>query len=74
MRAGDWKYLRIGGNEFLFDLARDLRERANLKDREPERFARMRAGFDAWNQTMLPYAGDNHSYSQKENEHAADRY
>jgi len=74
MRSGDWKYLKIGGNEFLFDLAQDVRERANLKDREAERFARMRSGFDAWNLTMLPYTDDNHSYSQKENEHAADRY
>jgi hypothetical protein len=32
-RDGDWKYLRIAGNEFLFDVVQDPRERANLKDR-----------------------------------------
>jgi len=30
VRSGDWKYLKINGNEFLFNLANDQRERANL--------------------------------------------
>src|SRR3984893_10783988 len=34
LRDGDWKYLRIAGNEFLFDVVKDPRERANLKDRQ----------------------------------------
>ena len=37
VRSGRWKWLSIEGNEFLFDLARDARERANLAKRFPER-------------------------------------
>ena len=29
VREGDWKYLRIAGNEFLFDVVNDPRERAD---------------------------------------------
>ena len=54
-RDGDWKYLRIGDQEQLYNLARDPRERANLKDREPARFARLKADYAAWNAAMLPY-------------------
>ena len=54
-RRGDWKYLRINGNEFLFDVARDPLERANLKRREPERFAGLKQAWTAWNATMLPF-------------------
>src|ERR1700682_3100037 len=38
IRDGDRKYLRIAGSEFLFDVVRDPRERANLKDREKDVF------------------------------------
>ena len=31
VRDGDWKYLQIAGNEFLFDVVADPRERANLR-------------------------------------------
>ena len=53
-RRGDWKYLKIAGNEFLFDVVRDPLERANLKSREPDRFAALRDAWTAWNRTMLP--------------------
>jgi hypothetical protein len=54
VRDGDWKYLRIAGNEFLFDVVKDPRERANLKDRQKEVFDRMKSDWEAWNDTMLP--------------------
>lgn len=54
MRRGDWKYLEIGSNSFLFDVANDPMERANLKDREPEAFKELRAAWKAWNSQMLP--------------------
>ena len=54
VRDGDWKYLCIEGNEFLFDLATDQRERANLRGRHPDVFARLKADFDTWNASMLP--------------------
>jgi hypothetical protein len=55
VRDGDWKYLRDGDLEFLFDLASDEREQANLKLRAPERFAELRARCAAWEAQMLPY-------------------
>ncbi len=54
IRDGDWKYLRIAGNEFLFDVVKDPRERANLKDRHKESFDRLKSDWEAWNDTMLP--------------------
>lgn len=58
MRDGDWKYLRVDGNEYLFNLAADERERANLARREPARLATMRAGWESWNATMPPIPSD----------------
>jgi arylsulfatase A-like enzyme len=52
MRAGTWKYLSLDGDEFLFDLAQDARERANRGRREPGRLAAMRARYAAWEATM----------------------
>jgi arylsulfatase A-like enzyme len=52
-RRGNYKYLSINGNEFLFDVVRDPLERGNLKDRMPDRFAELKAAFDAWDATML---------------------
>ena len=54
MRAGDWKYLSLEGNEFLFNLARDSRERANLARRDPERLASMRARYKEWEASVPP--------------------
>jgi hypothetical protein len=53
-RAGGWKILKINDNSFLFDVAADPMERANLKDRHPEIFNRPAAEWNAWNATMLP--------------------
>jgi arylsulfatase A-like enzyme len=53
VRDGDWKYLRIAGNEFLFDVTQDPRERANLKNRHKDVFERLRDDWEAWNGTML---------------------
>jgi arylsulfatase A-like enzyme len=52
MRRGSWKYLSLDGDEFLFDLSRDQRERANRARHEPERLAIMRAGYEAWEATV----------------------
>jgi len=54
MRDGDMKYLRIDGNEFLFNVVEDPLERANLKARQPDVFQRMVREYEAWNATMLP--------------------
>jgi hypothetical protein len=52
-RVGDWKYLSVEGDEFLFNLSRDPRERANYARRDPQRLAAMRACYLAW-EAALP--------------------
>jgi len=52
VRAGAWKYLSVEGDDFLFNLAKDQRERANLAKREPKRLAAMRARYLAWEQAL----------------------
>ncbi len=58
VRSGDWKYLAMDGHEYLFDLARDPRERANLAQRYPERLADLRTKLAAWHATMPPVPDD----------------
>jgi arylsulfatase A-like enzyme len=58
VRAGDWKYLSMDGFDYLFNLARDARERANVARRFPERLAGLRAKYDAWAATMPPIPAD----------------
>lgn len=72
VRDGDWKYLKLGGKEHLFNLAMDARERADMKSLYPERFAQLKADFAAWNSTMLPYPDD--SFSEDVKAHYHDRY
>jgi arylsulfatase A-like enzyme len=49
MRDGDWKYLKIRDNEYLFNVVEDPRERANLKERQRATFARLTAEWAVWN-------------------------
>ena len=58
LRDGDWKYLRVDGNDYLFDIPQDERERANLAGHEPARLASMRADWEAWEAGMLPIGPD----------------
>jgi len=58
LRDGDWKYLMVDGHEYLFNITADERERANLGQRDPDRLARMRAQWLAWNDTMPPIPDD----------------
>ena len=55
---GDWKYLSVEGLEYLFDLAQDQRERANLALREPERLAALRQAWQDWDGTLPPIPED----------------
>ena len=54
LMRGSWKYLRVDGVEYLFNLDNDARERANLRDREPQRLAELRTAWEAWNASMPP--------------------
>jgi arylsulfatase A-like enzyme len=53
-RDGDWKYLKILDNTFLFNVVEDPMERANLKGRNPEVYQRLVAAWREWNAGMLP--------------------
>jgi len=72
VRDGDWKYLQLGGKEHLFNLAQDVRERADLKDKFPEIFAKLKTEYAEWDKTMLPYSKD--SFSESVKKFYSDRY
>lgn len=72
VRQGEWKYLRIGGKEHLFNLSVDARERAQLERQHPEKFAELRALWERWNSEMLPYP--QQSFSQDNRPKFPDRY
>ena len=73
VRDGDWKYLKINDNEFLFNLASDVRERANLRQREPGTFERLKRQWQEWDSTMLPISDDVKSHGVTPDT-IADRY
>ncbi|MGI4806905.1 MAG: sulfatase family protein [Janthinobacterium lividum] len=56
-RIGDWKYLKILDETFLFNVDDDPMERANWKERRPELYASLVAAWNRWNATMLPEVG-----------------
>ena len=58
LRQGRWKYLRVDGNDYLFDIGADERERANQAGKEPGRLAAMRQAWEDWNDTMPPIPED----------------
>ena len=72
VRRGDWKYVRLGGKEHLFNLSEDERERAERGVADPDRLAELRALWDQWNAQMLPYRPDGFSESLKSS--YSDRY
>ncbi len=63
IRDGDWKYLKITDREYLFNLAQDERERADLRYKYPERFEQLKQEFSDWNETMLAYPEDSLSHA-----------
>ncbi|MFM7532128.1 MAG: sulfatase [Rubrivivax sp.] len=69
LRDGPWKYLRVDGHDYLFDIDADARERANRGPHEGDRLPRMREAWEAWNATMpaIPEdAGVSLGYSAKD--------
>ena len=63
MRDGDWKYLKIRDNKFLFNVVEDPMERANLKTRHRDIFDRLVSKWHAWNTTMLPEVDESSTSS-----------
>jgi arylsulfatase A-like enzyme len=58
LRDGRWKYLRVDGHDYLFDIASDERERANRAAFEGDRLQRMAQAWEAWNAQMPPIPAD----------------
>jgi arylsulfatase A-like enzyme len=58
VRSGVWKYLSIESNEFLYDLSRDSRERANMRYREPAKFRELQEAYFEWDRSMPPIPED----------------
>jgi len=58
LRLGDYKYLRVDGHDYLFNIPADARERANLGGRLPAQLQTMREHWEAWNASMPPIPQD----------------
>jgi arylsulfatase A-like enzyme len=58
MRSGAWKYLSVEGEEFLFNLERDPRERANYRRRESAKFEELKGEYEAWHASVPPIPAD----------------
>jgi arylsulfatase A-like enzyme len=73
LRDGDYKFLKILDNTFLFNVVEDPLERANLKDRQKDIYGRLVREWDDWNASMLPEIKESftHSFDGKE---LADHY
>ena len=54
VRRGDWKYLKVADQEFLFDIGWDPRERGNMARKRPDLLNELRALWEDWNRGMLP--------------------
>ena len=54
IRRGKWKYLRIDGKAFLYDLDYDPRERSDFAEKNPELLAELKSDWEAWSANMLP--------------------
>ena len=50
VRLGQWKLVRLGELEFLFDLSTDIGEATNLIEAKPDVAAELRRAYDAWDQ------------------------
>jgi arylsulfatase A-like enzyme len=72
-RIGNYKYLKIVDNTFLFDVVEDPLERANLKERRRDMYDRLVAAWEAWNAKMLPEVPDSFAESYT-GAQLADRY
>jgi arylsulfatase A-like enzyme len=53
-RDGDYKFLKILDNTFLFNVIEDPLERANLKERQKDVYQRLAREWHEWNSSMLP--------------------
>src|SRR6185369_16559331 len=62
-RDGDYKFLKILDNTFLFNVVEDPMERGNLKERHKDIYDRIVAEWEAWNTSMLPEVAESFTES-----------
>ena len=72
-RIGDYKFLKILDNTFLFNVVEDPLERANLRERHKDVYDRIVAEWQAWNGSMLPEIAESFTRSFT-GEELADHY
>src|SRR3984893_2620594 len=72
-RIGDYKFLKILDNSFLFNVVEDPLERGNLKERHKDVYDRIVAEWHAWNAAMLPEIAESFTRSFT-GEELADHY
>jgi arylsulfatase A-like enzyme len=56
-RVGNWKYVKDGTSEGLFDLTVDPGEKNDLRASFPDEYSRLTAAYAAWNAQVLPRLG-----------------
>lgn len=54
MRMGDWKYLQVEKEEYLFKLDVDPGEKNDLKEKFPGIFKNLKKKYAVWEKTVLP--------------------
>lgn len=54
VREGNWKYLRGGARDYLFDLANDAEEKHDVLAEHPEVARRLRTRLEAWSKQLHP--------------------
>ena len=62
-RDGDYKYLKILDNTFLFNVVDDPMERANLKERHKDIYDHLLAEWFEWNASMLPEIDESYTFN-----------
>lgn len=55
VRSGDWKYVKIGSEEFLFHLATDDREEKDLRADNINIFEQLRGDYQQWSAQLEAY-------------------
>lgn len=63
VRDGDYKFLKILENTFLFNVVEDPLERANLKERQKDLYQRLVREWYEWNSLMLPEIKESFTHS-----------
>ena len=69
-RIGDWKYLKILDNTFLFNVVDDPMERANMKERRKDIYDQLVAAWTEWNAQMLPETATSFTANFSGNDYA----